>query len=94
MGEIAAAYTAFSFVITMLAQPVISVIQTPLPIFETTLSSVCLWSVNKKKPLSKVKQAHGYHGDRGLEQPHWVSSVAALLNSDTVASGASGCESS
>lgn len=56
-------------------------------------SSVSLWSVNKKKPLSTVKQAHGCHGDAGLEQPHWVSSVAALQNSDTVASGASGCES-
>ncbi|XP_024125683.1 U3 small nucleolar RNA-interacting protein 2 isoform X1 [Oryzias melastigma] len=53
--------------------------------------SVSLWSVNKKKPLSTVKQAHGCHGDAGLEQPHWVSSVAALQNSDTVASGASGC---
>lgn len=40
-----------------------------------------------------MKQAHGCHGDAGLEQPHWVSSVAALQNSDTVASGASGCES-
>uniref|UniRef100_A0A7N8WUU6 U3 small nucleolar RNA-interacting protein 2 n=1 Tax=Mastacembelus armatus TaxID=205130 RepID=A0A7N8WUU6_9TELE len=49
--------------------------------------SVCLWSVNKKKPLSTVKQAHGCHGDAGLEQPHWVASVAALQNSDTVASG-------
>uniref|UniRef100_A0A8C7XTW9 Ribosomal RNA processing 9, U3 small nucleolar RNA binding protein n=1 Tax=Oryzias sinensis TaxID=183150 RepID=A0A8C7XTW9_9TELE len=49
--------------------------------------SVSLWSVNKKKPLSTVKQAHGCHGDAGLEQPHWVSSVAALQNSDTVASG-------
>lgn len=49
--------------------------------------SVCLWSVNKKKPLTTVKQAHGCHGDAGLEQPHWVSSVAALQNSDTVASG-------
>lgn len=57
------------------------------------LSSVSLWSVNKKKPLSTVKQAHGCHGDAGLEQPHWVASVAALQNSDTVASGASGCES-
>lgn len=55
-------------------------------------SSVCLWSVNKKKPLTTVKKAHGCHGDDGLEQPHWVSSVAALQNSDTVASGASGCE--
>ncbi|KAM9758639.1 U3 small nucleolar RNA-interacting protein 2 isoform 1-T1 [Menidia menidia] len=53
--------------------------------------SVSLWSVNKKKPLSTVKQAHGCHGDAGLEQPHWVASVAALQNSDTVASGASGC---
>uniref|UniRef100_A0AAQ5ZEX7 U3 small nucleolar RNA-interacting protein 2 n=1 Tax=Amphiprion ocellaris TaxID=80972 RepID=A0AAQ5ZEX7_AMPOC len=53
--------------------------------------SVSLWSVNKKKPLSTVKLAHGCHGDAGLEQPHWVASVAALQNSDTVASGASGC---
>nr|XP_015814391.2 U3 small nucleolar RNA-interacting protein 2 isoform X1 [Nothobranchius furzeri] len=53
--------------------------------------SVSLWSVNKKKPLCTVKQAHGCHGDLGLEQPHWVASVAALQNSDTVASGASGC---
>ncbi|XP_007551135.1 U3 small nucleolar RNA-interacting protein 2 isoform X1 [Poecilia formosa] len=53
--------------------------------------SVSLWGVNKKKPLGTVKQAHGCHGDAGLEQPHWVSSVAALHNSDTVASGASGC---
>ncbi|KAF7664663.1 hypothetical protein LDENG_00170090 [Lucifuga dentata] len=53
--------------------------------------SVSLWNVNKKKPLSTVKQAHGCHGDAGLEQPHWIASVAALQNSDTVASGASGC---
>ncbi|XP_028432102.1 U3 small nucleolar RNA-interacting protein 2 isoform X1 [Perca flavescens] len=53
--------------------------------------SVSLWSVNKKKPLCTVKQAHGRHGDAGLEQPHWVASVAALQNSDTVASGASSC---
>ncbi|KAM3877689.1 U3 small nucleolar RNA-interacting protein 2 [Diretmus argenteus] len=49
--------------------------------------SVSLWNVNKKKPLSTVKQAHGCHGDVGVEQPHWVASVAALQNSDTVASG-------
>ncbi|TNN84402.1 U3 small nucleolar RNA-interacting protein 2 [Liparis tanakae] len=49
--------------------------------------SVSLWSVNKKRPLSTVKKAHGCHGDAGLEQPHWISSVAALQNSDTVASG-------
>ncbi|KAM7402230.1 hypothetical protein PAMP_017489 [Pampus punctatissimus] len=55
--------------------------------------SISVWSVNKKKPLTTVKQAHGCHGDTGLEQPHWVSSVAALQNSDAVASGASVCES-
>uniref|UniRef100_A0A8C7TWR2 U3 small nucleolar RNA-interacting protein 2 n=1 Tax=Oncorhynchus mykiss TaxID=8022 RepID=A0A8C7TWR2_ONCMY len=49
--------------------------------------SVSLWSVNKKKPLSMVKAAHGLHGDSGLEQPYWVAAVAALQNSDTVASG-------
>lgn len=61
-------------------------------IFPDNLSSVCLWSVNKKKPLSTVKRAHGCHGDAGIEQPHWVSSVAALQNSDTIASGAYSCE--
>ncbi|KAL0978128.1 hypothetical protein UPYG_G00166510 [Umbra pygmaea] len=49
--------------------------------------SVSLWNVNKKKPLSTVKVAHGWHGDAGLEQPCWVAAVAALQNSDTVASG-------
>ncbi|KAJ8409348.1 hypothetical protein AAFF_G00235460 [Aldrovandia affinis] len=49
--------------------------------------SLALWSVNRKKPLSTVKKAHGCHGDQGLEQPHWISSVAALQNTDTVASG-------
>lgn len=49
--------------------------------------SIAVWSVGKKKPLVTVKQAHGCHGDGGLEQPYWISSVAALQNSDTVASG-------
>uniref|UniRef100_A0A8B9H4D9 U3 small nucleolar RNA-interacting protein 2 n=1 Tax=Astyanax mexicanus TaxID=7994 RepID=A0A8B9H4D9_ASTMX len=48
---------------------------------------VCVWAVHKKKPLSTVKQAHGLRGNPGLEMPNWVSSVAALNNSDTVASG-------
>ncbi|GAA6083261.1 U3 small nucleolar RNA-interacting protein 2 isoform X1 [Tachysurus ichikawai] len=46
-----------------------------------------VWSVSRKKPLTTVKQAHGLHGDVGLEEPYWVSSVAALQNSDTIASG-------
>uniref|UniRef100_A0A671T6F4 U3 small nucleolar RNA-interacting protein 2 n=1 Tax=Sinocyclocheilus anshuiensis TaxID=1608454 RepID=A0A671T6F4_9TELE len=49
--------------------------------------SISIWTVNKKKPVSTVKQAHGSHGNTGLEQPYWVSSVAALHNSDIVASG-------
>ncbi|XP_026868287.2 U3 small nucleolar RNA-interacting protein 2 [Electrophorus electricus] len=48
---------------------------------------LCVWSVGKKKPVSVVKQAHGVHGNAGLKEPCWVSSVAALHNSDTVASG-------
>ncbi|XP_072308549.1 U3 small nucleolar RNA-interacting protein 2 isoform X1 [Eucyclogobius newberryi] len=56
--------------------------------------SVCLWSVNKKKPVAVVKQAHGCHGDPGLERPLWITSVAALQNSDTVASGACSCSHS
>ncbi|XP_030633350.1 U3 small nucleolar RNA-interacting protein 2 [Chanos chanos] len=48
---------------------------------------VSIWSVGKKKPLATAKAAHGCHGDPGLEQPCWVSSVAALHNSDTMASG-------
>ncbi|KAL4655971.1 U3 small nucleolar RNA-interacting protein 2 [Arapaima gigas] len=49
--------------------------------------SLAMWSVNRKKPLCTVKQAHGSYGDTGLEQPCWISSVATLHNSDTVASG-------
>ncbi|XP_076860865.1 U3 small nucleolar RNA-interacting protein 2 isoform X2 [Brachyhypopomus gauderio] len=49
--------------------------------------SLCVWSVGKKKPVSIVKRAHGLHGNTGLEEPCWVSSVAALHNSDTLASG-------
>ncbi|KAE8611959.1 hypothetical protein XENTR_v10012649 [Xenopus tropicalis] len=49
--------------------------------------SLALWTVGKKKPLTQVKCAHGSHGDAGLEQPYWICSVAAALNSDVVASG-------
>lgn len=92
MGETVAAITVLFHDLVALIDPVMFLSFSP-PNFLNDLSSVCLWSVNKKKPLSTVKQAHGCHGDAGLEQPHWVASVAALQNSDTVASGASGCES-
>ncbi|KYO22981.1 U3 small nucleolar RNA-interacting protein 2 isoform X2 [Alligator mississippiensis] len=49
--------------------------------------SVALWGLSKKKPLATVRQAHSNHGAQGLEQPYWISSVAAMLNSDVVATG-------
>lgn len=52
-------------------------------------SSVALWGLSKKRPLALQREAHGLRGEPGLEQPFWVSSVAALLNTDLVATG--GC---
>uniref|UniRef100_A0A8B9BFK1 U3 small nucleolar RNA-interacting protein 2 n=1 Tax=Anser brachyrhynchus TaxID=132585 RepID=A0A8B9BFK1_9AVES len=49
--------------------------------------SVALWGLAKKKPLALVRQSHGTQGDHDLEQPYWVSAVAALRNSDLVATG-------
>uniref|UniRef100_G1R5X6 U3 small nucleolar RNA-interacting protein 2 n=1 Tax=Nomascus leucogenys TaxID=61853 RepID=G1R5X6_NOMLE len=49
--------------------------------------SVALWGVSKKRPLALQREAHGLQGEPGLEQPFWISSVAALLNTDLVATG-------
>ncbi|XP_068107672.1 U3 small nucleolar RNA-interacting protein 2 [Hyperolius riggenbachi] len=49
--------------------------------------SIAVWNVSKKKPLARVKCAHGNRGEPGLEEPHWVCAVAAALNTDVVASG-------
>ncbi|NWY07631.1 U3IP2 protein, partial [Nothoprocta ornata] len=49
--------------------------------------SVALWGLTKKKPLAVVRQAHGTHGSHSLQQPYWISAVAALHNSDLVATG-------
>ncbi|EDL77289.1 RNA, U3 small nucleolar interacting protein 2 (predicted), isoform CRA_a [Rattus norvegicus] len=49
--------------------------------------SVALWGLSKKRPLALQREAHGLHGEPGLEQPFWISSVAALLNTDLVATG-------
>ena len=46
---------------------------------------VCLWGVSKKKPLVSVPRAHGV--DPESRMPRWVSAVAALTNSDLVATG-------
>ncbi|NXL94998.1 U3IP2 protein, partial [Alectura lathami] len=55
--------------------------------------SVALWGLAKKRPLALVRQSHGTQGSaQDLQQPYWVSAVAALLNSDLVATGShSGC---
>lgn len=50
-------------------------------------SSLALWGLSKKRPLALQREAHGLRGEPGLEQPFWVSSVAALLNTDLVATG-------
>uniref|UniRef100_A0A671FTN8 U3 small nucleolar RNA-interacting protein 2 n=1 Tax=Rhinolophus ferrumequinum TaxID=59479 RepID=A0A671FTN8_RHIFE len=49
--------------------------------------SVALWGLSKKRPLALQRDAQGLRGEPGLEQPFWVSSVAALLNTDLVATG-------
>lgn len=50
---------------------------------------MALWGLAKKKPLALVRQSHGTQGAaQDLQQPYWVSAVAALLNSDLVATGA------
>uniref|UniRef100_A0A8C5KES3 U3 small nucleolar RNA-interacting protein 2 n=1 Tax=Jaculus jaculus TaxID=51337 RepID=A0A8C5KES3_JACJA len=52
-----------------------------------TPSSVALWGLSRKRPLALQRDAHGLQGEPGLEQPYWVSSVAALLNTDLVVTG-------
>lgn len=44
-----------------------------------------LWGSNKKKPLCSVPAAHGHCATNN--QPNWISAVAALPNTDLVASG-------
>ena len=44
-----------------------------------------LWGSMKKKPLCSVPAAHGNSVENN--QPNWISSVAALTNTDLVASG-------
>uniref|UniRef100_A0A182JQA1 Uncharacterized protein n=1 Tax=Anopheles christyi TaxID=43041 RepID=A0A182JQA1_9DIPT len=46
--------------------------------------SFALWSSGKKKPLHRIKLAHGQQ-DEG--HPNWISAVGVLANSDIVASG-------
>ncbi|NWU98924.1 U3IP2 protein, partial [Upupa epops] len=49
--------------------------------------SVALWGLTKKKPIALVREAHGIQDDQGLQQPYWISAVAALHSSDLLATG-------
>ncbi|NXI38790.1 U3IP2 protein, partial [Galbula dea] len=49
--------------------------------------SVALWGLTKKKPLALVREAHGMQDNQGLQQPYWISAVAALRSSDLLATG-------
>ncbi len=49
------------------------------------LSMLSLWGSQKKKPLCSIPAAHGVGSTNN--QPNWISSVAALANTDLIASG-------
>ncbi|KII91503.1 hypothetical protein PLICRDRAFT_104829 [Plicaturopsis crispa FD-325 SS-3] len=54
--------------------------------------SICLWTTQKKKPVFTQALAHGLHEvhseTEGLIQtPRWVTAIASLRYSDTIASG-------
>ncbi|XP_072026456.1 U3 small nucleolar RNA-interacting protein 2-like isoform X2 [Amphiura filiformis] len=54
--------------------------------------SVALWSLMKKKPSTLIKNAHRQASltqtkERTLSEQNWITSVAALHNTDLVASG-------
>ncbi|XP_074952331.1 U3 small nucleolar RNA-interacting protein 2-like isoform X5 [Phalacrocorax aristotelis] len=49
--------------------------------------SVALWGLAKKKPLALARQAHGMQDAQGLQQPYCILAVAALRNSDLLATG-------
>lgn len=45
--------------------------------------SICLWGLQKKKPLYTVYRAHGV----GESAANWITSLAPLVNTDVFASG-------
>ena len=46
---------------------------------------LAVWGLMRKKPLCCVQRCHGT--DLANGEPHWVVSLAALWNTDTVATG-------
>lgn len=62
--------------------------------FYMHFSSLSLWGAMKKKPLTTLKNAHGSQGSEvskgtspGQVEENWITAVAALHNTDLVASG-------
>lgn len=49
-----------------------------------TDGDLCLWGSMKKKPLCSISLSHGVSEN---SEPNWISSTAAYVNSDLVASG-------
>jgi len=52
---------------------------------------LCLWNVNRKKPLVTLENPHGCTKtpSEDVELPRWVSSVGAWTNTDLIVSGSS-----
>ncbi|KAG8230494.1 hypothetical protein J437_LFUL013536 [Ladona fulva] len=48
---------------------------------------LCLWTLSKKKPLFTVLEAHGKQVIN--DEPNWISSIGALVNTDLIVSGSS-----
>ncbi|XP_037790416.1 U3 small nucleolar RNA-interacting protein 2-like isoform X2 [Penaeus monodon] len=46
--------------------------------------TLCMWITSKKRPQCVHKAAHGYQANG---QPHWITAIATLVNSDLLASG-------
>jgi hypothetical protein len=55
-------------------------------------SSLCLWSVNKKKPVFTVKPAHEGVASSSPGE-NWITALAAMQHTDLIASGAIGMHS-
>uniref|UniRef100_A0A2P2I4A6 U3 small nucleolar RNA-interacting protein 2-like n=1 Tax=Hirondellea gigas TaxID=1518452 RepID=A0A2P2I4A6_9CRUS len=50
--------------------------------------SVCLWSTSKKRPIQQLKVVHG-NRKSGAKEPHWITALATLVNTDLAATGSS-----
>lgn len=50
----------------------------------TDQGSLCVWNLQKKRPIGEQKFAHG-KSSTGVA--NWISSIATLVNSDLIASG-------